>query len=291
MDLNGDGHRDILSGSYSRTGSKEGMAGLFQVLYGQQDGGFKQATVLNGTDDKPLIIPVEGRSQMTLNICTRPTAVDWDSDGDLDLVVGNFAGSFYRFTGEGKGKFNPVPTQIMAGKEPLKIQGVHSDPFLVDWDKDGDIDLLSGSSNGGVQFSENVAGKGKPPELKAFVTLIDPGTPVGYGTPVSEEELTGPTQGTRIWIEDVNSDNKLDLLIGDNVTLVTRAEGLSEEEFKEKLAEWQKKLAELANSLRDTKASPDERRVARQKYSELSRSKSKFMKEERTGFVWLFVQK
>ena len=141
MDLNGDGHHDILSGSYSRTGSSEGMAGLFQVLYGQQDGGFKQAAVLNGTDDKPLIIPVEGREQMTLNICTRPTAVDWDSDGDLDLVVGNFAGSFYLFTGEGKGKFGPVPQQIMSGDSPLKIQGVHSDPFLVDWDQDGDLDL------------------------------------------------------------------------------------------------------------------------------------------------------
>ena len=48
MDLNNDGHRDILSGSYSRMG--ESMAGLFQVLWGQGRGKFKQSAVLNGTE-------------------------------------------------------------------------------------------------------------------------------------------------------------------------------------------------------------------------------------------------
>ena len=28
----------------------------------------------------------------------------------------------------------------------LKITGVHSDPFVIDWDGDGDLDLLSRSS-------------------------------------------------------------------------------------------------------------------------------------------------
>jgi len=96
VDLNNDGHRDILSGSYSRM--EQPMAGLFQVLWGQPVGGFKQSAVLNGTDRKPLIIPILGGTDQTENICTRPVAVDWDGDGDLDLVVGNFAGSFYVFT-------------------------------------------------------------------------------------------------------------------------------------------------------------------------------------------------
>ena len=59
MDLDGDGNRDILSGSYSRMG--ESMAGLFQVLWGKSDGTFKKAAELNGTDGKPLIIPVDGK--------------------------------------------------------------------------------------------------------------------------------------------------------------------------------------------------------------------------------------
>ena len=100
---------------------------------------------------------------MTEKICTRPFAVDWDGDGHLDLVVGNFAGTFYWFKGEGKGKFQPKPEMIKAGDGPLRIQGHHSDPFVIDWDGDGDLDLLSGSSNGGVQWAENRAGKGKLP--------------------------------------------------------------------------------------------------------------------------------
>src|SRR6185503_17156507 len=106
---------------------------------------------------------------MTENICTRPFAVDWDGDGHLDLVVGNFSGTFYWFKGEGKGKFQPKPEAIMIGKagdRPLKVSGAHSDPFVIDWDGDGDLDLISGSSEGGVMWAENVAGKGKPPELR-----------------------------------------------------------------------------------------------------------------------------
>ena len=84
------------------------MAGLFQVLWGQKDGSFKREQPLNGTDDQPLVIPA-GKDDVTDAICTRPTATDWDGDGDLDLVVGNFKGTFFVFTGEGKGAFQPPP--------------------------------------------------------------------------------------------------------------------------------------------------------------------------------------
>ena len=220
MDLDGDGQRDILSGSYSRM--EQPMAGLFQVLRGQSDGTFKKAEVLNGTDGKPLIIPVEKENWIE-NICTRPFAVDWDGDSHLDLVVGNFSGTFYLFKGEGKGKFAPKAEPIKAGDKPLKIEGHHSDPFVVDWDGDGDLDLLSGSTNGGVQWAENQAGKGKTPELKPFQSLIKPGKQAEGGQVLREEDLTGPAGSTRIWVDDVNSDGKLDVLVGDLVTLVSPA--------------------------------------------------------------------
>ena len=47
--------------------------------------------------------------------------IDWDGNGHLHLVVGNFAGTFYWFKEEGKGRFWPKPELIMAGDAPLRV--------------------------------------------------------------------------------------------------------------------------------------------------------------------------
>jgi hypothetical protein len=301
VDLDGDGQRDILSGSYSRM--EQPMAGLFQVLRGQPDGTFRKAEVVNGTDGKPLIIPVKGApgegEDWLKNICTRPFAVDWDGDKDLDLVVGNFEGSFFVFQGEGKGKFLPQPEQIKVDDQPLKITGHHSDPFVIDWDGDGDLDLLSGSSEGGVQWAENRASPGQPPKLEAFRTLIERGPAVVSGQICREEDLKGPLGSTRVWADDINSDGKLDLLVGDLTTLVSPADKVSEAQFKEKLADWQKAIAEVSQDLgvapADGKEPTEEQKKAQQqaqeRFQKLYNERRNFMKEDRTGFVWLYLQK
>ena len=290
MDLDGDGHKDILSGSYSRTGEKT-MAGLFQVLRGKADGTFHKAEAVKGTDGEPLIIPANDDDQITEKICTRPFAADWNGDGHLDLVVGNFNGSFYWFQGEGKGKFRPKPEAIKSGKEPLRIKGHHSDPFVVDWDGDGDLDLVSGSSDGGVQWAKNTAGKGKTPELQSFEPIIKPGKEAKYGEPLGEADLKGPTTSTRVWVADVNGDGKMDLLVGDSVTLIAPAKGVSADDFKKKFADWQKKVDEVSKTLSSEKASEEEREKANKEFQKVYQSRTEFMTEDRTGFVWLYVRK
>jgi hypothetical protein len=289
VDLDNDGRRDILSGSYSRM--EKAMAGLFQVLWGQPDGTFKKAAVLNGTDGKPLIIPVEDENQRIKNICTRPYAVDWDGDGHLDLVVGNFAGTFYLFKGEGKGKFDPVPEEIKANDSPLKIQGHHSDPFVIDWDGDGDLDLLSGSSEGGVQWAENRAGRGKPPQLAPFQPLIERGPQVEFGQVVREEDIKGPLSSTRVWVDDFNSDGKLDIFVGDSVHLISPADNVTEKDFKEKLAEWNKAISKASEEISAAANDAKKRTEAQEQIQKLYGQRSEFMKEDMTGFVWLYLQK
>lgn len=288
MDLNNDGRRDILSGSYSRSDGE--MAGLFQVLYGAANGKFRKAEVVKGTDGQPLIIPAD-EDQLIEKICTRPFAVDWDGDGHLDLVVGNFAGSFYWFQGEGQGKFQPKPKAILAGKEPLVVDGHHSDPFAIDWDGDGDLDLLSGSGQGGVYLSENVAGPRKLPQMRPFQVLIKPGRAIEEGEILNEDDLKGPTQSTRVWVADVNGDGKLDLLVGDSVTLIAPAAGVSKEAFKKKHAAWKKALEKASNAVANETDNEPKEPKAGEDFRSVYEQRTEFMNEDRTGFVWLYLRK
>lgn len=266
------------------------MAGLFQVLYGDDRGTFRPAEVLKGTDGEPLIIPLNGRG-MTENICTRPFAIDWDGDGDLDLVVGTFAGTFHLFQGQGKGRFEPKPVEIKAGDQPLKFAGYHGDPFVIDWDGDGDLDLLSGSSEGGVQWAENGAGPGKPPRLKPFRTLIEHGPPLKYGQILRDADLKGPLDNTRIWVEDVNNDGKLDILVGDMAPLISPIGQVTEAEFTRKFTDWTNSLMEGSRAMQSEANDPKKQAEASERYQKLYDKRLEFMKEDRTGFVWLYLRK
>lgn len=266
------------------------MAGLFQVLWGTSGGKFKKAEELKGTDKEPLIIPIKGKDEQLQNICTRPWAVDWNGDDKLDLVVGNFAGSFYLFKGEGKGKFAPKPELLKAGSRSLQIEGHHSDPFVIDWDGDGDLDILSGADKGGVQWAENTAGRGKLPAFEGFSTLIKPGRIYETGELVSEKDLTEPSGSTRVWADDVNGDGKLDVLVGDNITLVSIANGLSKKQYEEKLNKWKDDYS-AANKAQNEAKNSKEQTAAQKRSSEIYQQRTEFMNQERTGYVWLYQRK
>lgn len=252
------------------------MAGLFQVLWGEEGGKFAEAKPLTGTDEKPLVIPVDDESQITRKICTRPFAIDWDADGDLDLVAGNFEGSFFVFEGKGSGQFEGVAMPLKSGGQVLRISGGHSDPFVIDWDGDGDLDLLSGSTHGDVQLALNTAGKGKPPVLSGFKRIAEPLKRDG-------------SHSSRVWADDVNGDGRLDLLVGDAATLRTPANGLSKEESEKKLAEVEAKMAALRPTKISEEGQPDE--AFREQQQALYEERSEYVTEEMTGFVWLLLQK
>ena len=285
MDLNGDGNVDILSGSYSRM--TQPMAGLFQILYGTDNGTFRKATVLNGTDEKPLIIP-GGKLSLTDTICTRPTAVDLNGDGKLDIVSGNFAGSFAFFVGEGKGRFAPKPTMLRTGWTGRLTVPAHSDPFFVDWDGDGDLDLISGSGSGGVFLCTN-KGSVKKPKFRKPIALVAAINDYHDGDlRMGDAHLTGPQSSTRVWVDDINGDGKLDLLVGDSVNLSYPAKGLDEKTARAKLAKWKVKEKQVLEASREGQ---EAKKKFQSDYSKVHKERDKILRTDMTGFVWVIYQK
>jgi hypothetical protein len=271
VDVNEDGAVDLLSGSYSRM--DEDMAGLLQVLWGTKDGAFAPAEALAAENGKPLILPGEDDVD---RICTRPCAADLDGDGKLDLVIGNFRGTFAFVHGEGRGKFAAEATWIESQGKKLAV-GNHGDPFLVDWDGDGDLDLLSGSAEGGVFLFTNQGSKSRP-EFAQPVTLIEP---AGYveNNELGDAHLAGPSDSTRVVADDLNGDGKLDLLVGDNVTLYYAVEGVSDAVAKQKLAAWREAMKNIKEE------------NYQDEYERIEKERDQFVLEERTGFVWVYYQK
>ena len=216
MDWNQDRKLDILSGCYWTDGAK---AGQIQILIGKGGNDFEESVSLENILGKPLenVEVSEGVRAETKAICTQQHAADYDNDGDLDLIVGCFSQQFFLYenkANEENGAQSLVEKPIM-----LSIQSTahHSAPHLADWDNDGDLDLLSGTSNGGVLISENT-GTPENPDWQPFKQLVQ-STAVRQQNAANEIQMA---QSTRVWATDWNGDGLLDLLVGDSTTLVSK---------------------------------------------------------------------
>ncbi|HUE74786.1 MAG TPA: hypothetical protein VMP01_28210 [Pirellulaceae bacterium] len=74
------------------------------------------------------------------------------------------------------------------------------------------------------------------------------------------------------------------------MTLVSPADKLDPKEFQQRFADWKKSFEDTLKQLNCT-TDEKQRTEASRKYQELYRKRGEFMKEDRTGFVWLYSQK
>jgi hypothetical protein len=256
VDFNADGHTDYVSATFD---------GSVHVALGGE-AGFDQPDHVLDADGRRLVISsfwsyeedehqdtgraLPGGEENGLR-CVSALAYDWDADGDFDLLLGSYKqGRLYRQMNEGTNaepRFSGVNVPVLAGGEEFALPAKMTTPKLVDWDGDGDQDLVAGTFGkehgekglgGGVVLSLNHGKPGAP----AFGPLRDLIAPRLSGG----EEPTGPDVGLYPEIADLDGDGDLDLLVGAYSTWQPAGRPLSEEETA--------RVAELQARLETTRA-------------------------------------
>ncbi len=124
--------------------------------------------------------------------------------GNLDLLIGNFQGTFYLAENTGSAEVPSWKAQgewIQGGDEKLLGLGqpriYHSAPFVIDWDGDGDLDIISGDSNGGVYWAEN-SGTREAPVFGDFQELVAKPKQADLSRHIDTEDQVIPGKATRV---------------------------------------------------------------------------------------------
>ena len=159
-DFDGDGDLDLICGEFlDRLTYFENIGTRSKPKY--REGEFLRNTGRIIKMDLEMIIPV---------------AVDWDKDGNMDLVVGDEDGrvALIKHTGKthnGAPLFES-PKYFRQKADNLKF-GALATPVGVDWDNDGDEDIIAGNSAGYIAFIENLNGKALPKWAEPKLLEVD----------------------------------------------------------------------------------------------------------------------
>ncbi len=115
-----------------------------------------------GTSDGPRYAPpvkIEaGGKPIDTFGCPSPNFVDFDGDGDLDLLCGEFLDGFTYFQNLGsrrEPRYSAGWRLTLEDGSPLAMDLEMIVPIAFDWDKDGDHDLIVGDEDGRVALVEN----------------------------------------------------------------------------------------------------------------------------------------
>jgi len=330
VDLDGDGHRDILSGSWPGEiflfrGTGDGSFAAPEMLRNKKrkiiniGGGIRTHPGFPGisihgsaeyehTDEGTFVIYQGKRLKSTEEepISMSGTAstahpVDWDDDGDYDIVVGDVRGNVFLLPNEG------MPNVYAFGREKQlqaagkKIEGLGAaGPCTADWDGDGDIDLLVGAGDGRVLLYRN-CGTRKRPELAAAEELVPAGSSA-YGADAPKDVRRGTR--SKICVADWNGDGRLDLLVGDAATQKPSLPGITSKQraeharIREELAPLEARESELVGMVigpRRTRMTKEDREKVGSELALLS-ERIRVLREklppeyERRGWVWLFLR-
>ncbi len=224
-DYDGDGVTDLVIGAsdwreygwddaYDATG-KWTAGPLHGFVYWVKNRGTDMAPVYGGAQQV-----MAGGKALDVFGTPSPNLVDWDGDGDLDMLCGSFLDTITYFENTGT---RAVP-EYAAGRvlevdgKPLHLELEMLQVVVVDWDGDGDLDIIVGEEDGRVAFVEN-AGRSENgmPVLKAPVYLRQQADKLKCGALVTPDAadwdgdgdtdlICGNTAGYLEYIENLGGD-------------------------------------------------------------------------------------
>lgn len=229
VDFDGDGALDLTVGIdfWGDFGPLNGGVGAFDS-HGEWTRGPLRGYVYllrnEGTSEKPrYAAPVKvmaGGKPVDTYGMPSPCWGDFDGDGDIDLLCGEFRDGFTYFENIGT-RTSPV---YAAGRElrsagiPIKMDLCMITPTAVDFDGDGDLDLVVGDEDGRVAFIENTGKtiQGMPQFLppRYFRQFADDIKFGALATPYAfdwdgdgdDDLITGNSAGYVAWIENLGGD-------------------------------------------------------------------------------------
>lgn len=182
-DFDGDGDLDLLCGEFL-----DGFT-YFQNIGTRSEPRYTTGVRLEASDGKPLVMEL----QMIV-----PVAIDWDLDGAMDLIVGDEDGRVAWIRNSNAKGSNTIPVfdppiYFQQEAETLKC-GALATPVGMDWDHDGDQDIVSGNTSGKIEFFENLSGPNvEAPKWAAPVPLSAGGKPFRI-TAGANGSIQGPAE-------------------------------------------------------------------------------------------------
>ena len=315
VDINADGYHDILAGSFT---------GTPHIIMGSEEGFHPPQPILDRNNELVVISDFYNmedekwdetdRAGPSEGLCTSACLVDWDDDGDLDLLLGNYHSLFgtghglYLQLNEGTAQepaFSGTSTPIelegetdwnFEGKDILPSGGVAA-PKVFDFNGDGLFDILVGGRGARLVLYTNIGEKGMPKFAPEEVLIKAPegDVPVADGLP--------RFPGGKSWhveVFDYDGDGDQDVLVG--AVTGYYPDGLTDEQ-KERRDELNEQMQELGlkleKLLEGVPADKQEEVMEGEEYQDIGKKRKEAVRsfaqflstQDEKELVWLFRRK
>jgi hypothetical protein len=214
VDIDGDGVSDFLAGSANNSLAlflNHGLVGGVPTA---------EATCL------PFIADDNGtyaNNCASEDMALKAFPFDWDGDGDQDLLVTgwhNFVYYLENASTSGQVRFMPARKFNQQGGT-LAQGGDEPSPCAVDWDNDGDLDLIMGGCTGNIMYVQNIGTRTNPQYAGGVYLNNDLGQLIRITPAEAGGTIQGPFESYWGYLSavatDWDRDGDLDLVINDSL--------------------------------------------------------------------------